>query len=572
MSNNDSNLLSGLPGLSGFKFARPIVTSVGAGPRSRRKNQLQQVETKGIDEQVKTAAIACTQNDTETFPAFSDWALEHFYLPDTVNQFGKQWDFTSAKKIHLEPIQVRIANHVLTPDKNGYYPYSTIVYSTIKKEGKTTFTGCVGAYWAAKHWADLILTLANDQEQSAGRIFGAMLPTLYALGCKVPMAQSSKPEVRLPNGTLVQAIANNYAGAAGANYSMTLWSELWAYTSERSRRLYDELVPVPTKKNSIRWIETYVGFEDESHLLLQLFKRIFTDTDESGIQPNAKPVPELIDITTDGKPACWHIPEEGLFYYHNHTPRMPWNVGEQGDKFRASQRADLRHSQYVRLWENRWQSAEGSFLEPDWYDTSITLDGPSLDEPMILAGDASTKHDHTALIGVKKYTLELFGELQERYKLCYVKTWDPSNYHENEFDLEETIAQEVKRLWDLGLIEGAFWYDPTQMHQVAVNLRKKKIPAVEFTQQGERLKADTFLWKQFKRQTIDLFEHEILEKHVKSAKVKEYENEQIRLIKGVLGRSNRIDACVALSMAVWKASQFRPKIIQKKTSSTYYSK
>src|SRR6185436_5149365 len=110
-----------------------------------------------------------------------------------------------------------------------------------------------------------------------------------------------------------------YEGEAGANYGLTLWSELWAMASERGQRVWDELVPVLTKKNSIRWVETYAGFEDESTLLLSLFKKIFVDTTEKETQPNARPVPGLQDITTGSgearRPACWEVPNEGLFVF-----------------------------------------------------------------------------------------------------------------------------------------------------------------------------------------------------------------------------------------------------------------
>lgn len=512
------------------------------------------------------------------FLPFSEWVESNFYDPTTVIQYGKTWDFTAADRIKLDPTQRRIVDFVLTPDKNGNFPYQTIVYSTIKKEGKTTLAGAVGAWFAACiEPPNLILTLANDQEQSAGRIFGAMTPTLNALGCRVPTAVSAKPEVRLPNGTVVQAIANNYAGAAGANYGLTLWSELWAYTTERSRRLYEELVPVPTKKTSIRWVETYVGFEDESDLLLDLFLRIFTDTEESALQPSAKPVPELIDIQSEGKPTCYHIPEEGLFYYHNHTPRMPWNVGEQGEAYRRKQKAELRPTQYTRLHENRWQSAEGNFIEPSWYDDAVVLDGPSL-EPMIIAIDGAVRNDTISLVGIKKYKTILFGEEVERYKHCYFKSWSPARSGmkadktlgtvKGDMDIDELVGAEIVFLYNRGLIIGPVWYDPYQMHQTAVKLRKKKIPCVEFVQQSERLKSDTFFAETLRKGELDLFYNPVMEAHIKNAKAKEFENQQIRIVKGTIGRGNKVDAAVATAMALWKASQFREGVTHKKTSSS----
>src|SRR5262249_16767198 len=40
-----------------------------------------------------------------------------------------------------------------------------------------------------------------------------------------------------------------------------------------SRRLFEELTPVPTRKNSIRFITTYSGFSNESQLLWDLYKQ-----------------------------------------------------------------------------------------------------------------------------------------------------------------------------------------------------------------------------------------------------------------------------------------------------------
>lgn len=858
--------------------------------------------------------------EEDQFIPFSEWVEHNFFDPTTVNMFGKNWDYSNARLLKLHPIQKRICDVVLTPSKEGIFPYETVVYSTIKKEGKTTLAGAVGAWWGACiEPTNLILCLANDQEQSAGRIFGAMLPTLEALGCRVPKSPSSKPEIRLPNGSVIQAIANNYAGNAGANYGLTLWcldqetevltnngwrkydtiqvedliatrdkdgfleyqkandcfispytgkmhrlkhrradmlvtpnhrmygefysskkeynnselgfleakdackkrayivkaditgyngfehhtvdieahdgqpqltvnadawfeflgyyisegcyrhkapkrgiinysvfvsqskevqpenyekirdcinrlgftddqitfkpdgmgiksrqianfcsklgpsrhkhvprnmlfacnrqlrllfdalilgtgskvsdglygytttskqladdvceiglklgfipklckrrrainkrreiyritlssgkiqanssqwseedydsivwcpstdngiiyvrrngmscwtgnSELWAYTSERSRRLYDELVPVPTKKNSLRWIETYVGFKDESDLLLSLFNRIFKDTDEKEIQPGAVPVPGLEDIESEGKPCCWHIPEEGLFYFHNHSPFMGpiWSGIKEYESFRTRQKADLRPTQYTRLWENRWQESEGNFIDHELYDDAITLKGPTM-EPMVLAGDASQRNDSTVLVGTRKYTAIILGKEQERYKLCYVKIWDPKidglrransmGGKRGDIDLDETIADEVESFYSRGLMIGPFRYDPYQLHQVAINLRKRGVPCVEFSQHSDRLIADTNLGNLLRKGLLDMYYHPVLEAHIKNSKVRETENQQVRIVKGTHSRSNKVDGAVALSMSLHAAETYRPQTTVARTSS-----
>lgn len=494
----------------------------------------------------------------------------------TVAQYQGVYDYSKAKKIELLPYQRDILTKIFTPDEDGKFPYSTVIWSQPKKHGKTQIAASVGAWWSCCIEApNEILTLASNQEQSAGLIFKSLVPTLYSLGGKVP-SSNVITEIRVPNGTLLKAIPNNYAGQAGGNYGLTLWSELWTYKTDRDRRLYDELPPVPTRKNSIRWIETYAGFENESDLLQDIFLRIFTDTTEQSTQPKAKPVPGLEHITTspDNRPSCWHIPEEGLFVFWDHEIRAPWI----SETYIKNEKASNRHSTFVRLWENKWQSSEGTFIEPEMYDNCVTLERENIGK-MVLAGDASQRNDTVALVGVQKYTVNLFGEEQERYKVMRVRVFDPKTMPNSkeamalgakkfDIDLDETIAKEVKRLHDLGLMDGPFYYDPFQMHQVAVNLRKLKVPCQEFPQGQERLKADTFLWELFNDRRIDIYPSKTLEAHVKAANAKEYENEQIRIIKGTATESNKVDAAVALSMAAYRASQKFTKKKKKKKSTS----
>lgn len=486
------------------------------------------------------------------------WIEANVYNWMTVPRFQGVYNFDLAELLILEEYQKDILNVIWTPDELGFYPYSEVVWSQPKKNGKTQMAGAVGA-WAAENLEppNMIYTMASNQEQSAGLIFNAMIPSIEALGGKTPNTTLSVPIIVMPNGTTVRAIPNNYAGQAGGSYGLTLWSELWTYKSERDRRLWEEMPPVPTRKTSVRWVETYAGFQNESDLLIDQFSRVFgttradgtriPDFNEKKIQKVAEPVPGLEHITSkSGRPSCWHIPSEGFFMFWDDQIRGPW-ITEQ---YIRQQKAGNRHSTYVRLWENKWQSSEGTFIEPELWDDAVTLDGEELG-PMVLAGDASQRNDTTALVGVEKRTVKLFGEDQERYRVRLVRVWDPEG---NDIDLEDTIAAYVERIYKMGLLVGAFRYDPFQMHQVAVNLRKRGVPCLEFNQGQDRLKADSFLWKLFDDRRIDVYPQSVLESHVKGANAKEYENEQIRIVKGTATENNKVDAAVALSMACWAAS------------------
>lgn len=513
-------------------------------------------------------------------PDIADWIEANVYNWQTVVNFKGVYDYSSAELLTLFPFQKRILRHIFTKRADGTYPYSTVIWSQPKKHGKTQIAGAVGAWFAENiEPPNMIYTLASNQEQSSGLIFNALVPTLYAIGGKVPNTTMSTPIIQLPNGTIIRAIPNNFAGQAGGSYGLTLWSELWTYRSERDRRLYEEMPPVPTRTTSIRWIETYAGFENESDLLADQFGRIFGTTNrgqitpdftERQIQEKARPVPGLEDINTDGRPSCWHIPEEKLFVFWDHEIRAvnvtvnpvnsepytkPWITPEYLEAEKSSQRL----SAYIRLWENRWQSSQGTFIEPYMYDDCVTLEKEEWGS-MVLAADASQRNDTTAIVGVQKRKMKLFGKETVRYRVMLCRVWDPQG---KDIDLEETIAKYVKKIYDMGHLNGAFRYDPYQMHQVAVNLKKKGVPCKEFNQGADRLKADTFLWQQFKDGTIDLFPHAVLENHVKAANAKEYENEQVRIIKGTATELNKVDAAVALSMAVWAAAN-KPEPRKKK--------
>src|SRR5690606_30035736 len=176
------------------------------------------------------------------------------------------------RPIKMAPHQRRIFYDITEYDEDGRLPYTTIVYSCPKKSGKTALAGMFGLWYAFNEYApNEIYVMANDLEQSQGRIFRAMWKSLHAnpatqhiVGADHPLPSRNQDMIILPNGTLIQALSNDYAGAAGSNHGLTLWSELWGFFSENSRRLWDELTPVPTRKNSIRYVETYAGFLGES--------------------------------------------------------------------------------------------------------------------------------------------------------------------------------------------------------------------------------------------------------------------------------------------------------------------
>jgi hypothetical protein len=136
----------------------------------------------------------------------------------------------------------------LTPD--GRLLYSDLLYGAIKKSGKTGFAGMLlitilllfGGRYAEAY------VVANDLEQAQSRVYEAVRRIIEASPLLRREAKITQDKITfLALGSTITCLTGNYASAAGGHPTISVFDEAWAYTSERSRRLYDELVPVPTK-------------------------------------------------------------------------------------------------------------------------------------------------------------------------------------------------------------------------------------------------------------------------------------------------------------------------------------
>lgn len=148
----------------------------------------------------------------------------------------------------------------------------TLGYDCIKKSGKTTLNGALTLGWGFTQEApNEILILANDLEQTLARVYRTMEGIIKHNPELQREAEVQSKSIYLANGTILTAISGDYQGAAGSNHGFVSYDELWGYVSEASIRLWEELTPVPTRKNSIRFISTYAGYENESQLLWDLY-------------------------------------------------------------------------------------------------------------------------------------------------------------------------------------------------------------------------------------------------------------------------------------------------------------
>jgi Phage Terminase len=243
----------------------------------------------------------------------------------------------------LNRSQRRFIKAAFQRDRGGRLKHPELLYSAPKKSGKTGFAAMLVLY------VTLVLggrnaeayCVANDLEQAQGRVFAAIKRTVEICPWLREMANLTASRIDFPElGASITALASDYASAAGANPVISCFDELWGYTSERSQRLWDELIPVPTRKISCRLTITYAGFEGESALLEGLYKRGLE-------QPQVGP-----DLHAgDGLLMAWH-----------HTPVAPW----QDEAWLTQMRQQLRPNAFLRMIENRFVSTESTFVDLEW--------------------------------------------------------------------------------------------------------------------------------------------------------------------------------------------------------------
>src|SRR6266542_1577611 len=424
-------------------------------------------------------------------------------------------------------------------DSNGRLPWDTIIYSCVKKSGKTTLNGALTLWWGfTQEPPNEILVLANDLEQTLARVYKTMEGIIAHNPELKAEAEPQTKTIFLANGTTVTAISGDYAGAAGSNHGLVSYDELWAYTSESSRRLWEELTPVPTRRNSIRFITTYAGFEGESELLMDLYKQVVS-TDEHPEGQGARIHPDLpIYANRDAR----------IFAYWDHEPRMPW----QTQAYYDSQKKTLRPGTYLRLHENRWATAEETFITPEMWNPCVDhAHHPSITsrEPLYVGIEAGIKHDNAARVAVR------WDDDGEKLILVSHRIWKPTPTQP--LDLEATIEEDLTGLNDQSdLVE--VLSDPFQMHRSITTLQAAGLPIREFpqTQANCTLMGQT-LFDLLNGQNLVLYaSDELRQQALSTVAVENPRGWRIAKEKA----SKKIDAIVALAMACCAAMAHRGEI------------
>jgi phage terminase large subunit-like protein len=454
------------------------------------------------------------------------WAEQNWLVPET------------KQPIVLRPWQKAALRAMFPPD--GSPPrHETFLLSAPKKSGKTTLNA-IGTCFAALTFPapESCYVVANDEEQAVGRVFILIADALRAMGMvSRGEAVVGKTEIRFPEtGSRIVAIPADFAGAAGAIFGVSSWTELWAFRFEGHVRLFEELTPIPNRR-SLRIVDSYAGFTGDAPLLEPMWTRVLA----------GKRLDPRLPIFESGR--TWAFVATG-----EEGQRLCW-LGEpaEAEAYYAEQRQTLRAGSFARLHLNLWQSGEEAFITAEEWDACVETGwrplGPNEDtEPPLrlsVGVDAATKHDCAAVVAV--------AHDGDKVRLVCHRIWTPR--FGKTLDLEQTIERYLRHLRKHYRV-ASIQYDPYQMAAIAERLRGEGFPIHELPQTSANLTgAAQNLYELVQGRTLALYPDKELRRHALNAVAFETARGW-RLAKEK--SSSKIDGLAALSFACLDAIERRP--------------
>jgi phage terminase large subunit-like protein len=399
----------------------------------------------------------------------------------------------------------------------------------VKKSGKTTLNAIATLFGALTFPApETVFVVANDAEQAEQRVFDLIAKQVRTMGLVASgVATATKSEILFTEtGTRIVALAADFAGAAGAIFGLSSWTELWAYRHEGHERLWEELTPLPNRR-SLRIVDSYAGFSGDARVLEPLWARALAGTrldDELPIYSNGR-LWAYVDQGEEAQRRAWLGDPEGMAGYY------------------AEQAATLRPGTFARLHLNQWQSGEEAFLSAEEWDACVNLTlGPLTAQQarglrLSVGVDAATKGDCAAVVAVAR-------EPDGRLRLVRHRVWTPRKGEP--LDLEETIEAyllDLRRQFSLAAVS----FDPYQMARSAATLRRERVPMVELAQTaGNLTAAGQNLYELVRGRNLILYPDRELREHALNAVAVE-SGRGWRIAKEKAAR--KIDGVVALSFA-----------------------
>lgn len=257
------------------------------------------------------------------------------------------------KRFDLFPAQIQWFDHCFQRRADGQLKYPEQGIGWIKGTGKTVT--------AAMQFLTMLLVYggryaqgyccASDLQQAQGRVYAACKRIIESTPLLRPEAEITRTRITFPQiDSFIEATGADSSGAAGVRPTMISFDEIHGITTERARRLWDEMIPISLGENqkiSCRLTTTHAGYSGESTLLEEFCSK-------------------GLALPLIGKDL--HA-GNGMLFTWSHLPEAPW----QTEQWLAEQRERTRPIQYLRQFENRFVTSEAEFITGAMWDDITTL-------------------------------------------------------------------------------------------------------------------------------------------------------------------------------------------------------
>lgn len=468
------------------------------------------------------------------------WLEKNFYIPET------------NKPIELHPYIKAALREATRRDDQGKFVYSLVVWSDIKKSGKSCIAAGI-ALWMAHRPGNYgtVRLIANDLDQAESRVNFYLTRAIDLHPTMKTYIKTTQYRKLLPDKTEIKAIPIDPKGEAGGNDDLIVYSELWGWSGKTSDDMWTETTLPPGKFGySLQWVESYAGFIGQSTILYNLYRQA-TDPAQGGRSLVLPDCPDLEVFTNE---------QARMFCLWNSQPRLPWQTVE----YYQAESVKLLPGSYDRVHKNKWASATEAFTTPEhWagclakYDRLAVYD----DRSVVVAIDAAVTRDTFGILGVTRVGRKIYVQ--------FAKTFRPAPGHkEIDYSLPELYLRRLVRddrpatleedgyedpLPGLGLNVVCFCYDPYQMVNMAQKLRADSVGHFfSFNQGVPRLEADSQLQQMIMQKEVLHPGLPTLTEHITNAFAKIEGENKLRMVKGN-DVSKKIDLGVCLSMATHKA-------------------
>ena len=359
----------------------------------------------------------------------------------------------------LNDVERQFIRHAFRLDTDGRLLFPLLVYGAIKKSRKTELAALIVITMIVLfggRFAEAFI-VANDRAQAIDRCFTGCLRIINASPLLCNEVRCTQDRITFPaTGSTITAVANDAAGVAGAHPVISVFDELWcAPSGDRGRRMFDALIPTPSRKISCRLVVSHAGPVAEDHLLYQLYNR-------------GMALPEVGTGLHAG---------DGMLMHWSHTPQHHW----QDQRWLDMMKRELRPLEYTYMIENRFTPAACSYITTEMFDRCVKATPPPFSDPKLViyvAVDAAYLRDSCAIVAV---TID-----GDKIRLVFHKVFQPSP--DDPLDFESTVVAtllDLNKRYNIRLCV----VDPDQMVSIMQRLREIKMKIEEMKQVPQNLTA-----------------------------------------------------------------------------------